>query len=58
MKKWYKNHLDALKKEGLKTDSSDKPGHSFDTRKLQAPPKVFRDPVAVGKRTRNKTFGA
>ncbi len=58
MKKWYKNHLDALKKEGLKADSLDKPGHAFDTRKLQAPPKAFRDPVAVGKRTRNKTFGA
>lgn len=58
MKKWYKNHLDALKKEGQKADLQTKSGHSFDTRKLQAPPKVFRDPVAVGKRTRNKTFGA
>ncbi len=58
MKKWYKGYLDTLKKEGQKTDIPQKLGHSFDTRKLNSPPRVFRDPVAVGKRTRNKTFGA
>lgn len=58
MKKWYKDHLDKIKKEGQKTDTLQKPEPSFNNRKTKAPPKVFRDPVAVGKRTRNKTFGA
>ncbi len=60
MKKWYKNYLDAQKKTQPKSDeagrASAKPiGRISGKQHLS---RKFRDPVAVGKRTRSKTFGA
>ncbi|GEM_PF-3127931 len=60
MKKWYKNYLDAQKKAQPKSDNTTSLPNKPVTRpsNTHGGAKKFRDPVAVGKRTRSKTFGA